>query len=100
MAVLAGGGSRASWFVGYGEWRLSVGGRRRLWEWILAGDRSRAVGGRCGCHLCRSIGTARSLGAAVAGCGRCWLGGSFVGGTVIFVGGRFMGSGHHHGQTT
>ena len=31
VAVLAGGGSRASWFMGDGEARSSGGGRRRLW---------------------------------------------------------------------
>ena len=43
MAVLAGGGSHASWFVGHGEGRLSVGGRYRLWAAHGGGDRSWAV---------------------------------------------------------
>ena len=38
VAVVAGGGSHASWFVGDGEGRLSMGGRRRLWA---------VDGGRC-----------------------------------------------------
>ena len=67
-----------------------------MWEWILAGDHSRVVGCHSGCRLCRSIGAVRPLGAAVAGCGRRWLGGSFVGGMVVFVGGRFVGGRRHH----
>ena len=41
-------------------------------QWILAGDRSGAVGSRRGCCLCHSIGAEHPLGAAVAGCG-LWL---------------------------
>ena len=69
-------------------------------QWILAGVRSRAVGGHGGCHLCRSIDTEHPLGVAVAGCRRCWLGGAFVGGMVVFMGGRFMGGQRCHGQMT
>ena len=69
-------------------------------QWILAGDRSRAVGGRRGCRLCRSLGAGHPLGAAVTGCGRRWLGGAFVGRMVVFVGGRFVGGRRCHGQTT
>ena len=55
-------------------------------HWMLAGDHSWAVGGQCGCHLCHSIGAGCLLWAVVAGCGRCWLGGSFMGGDGIFHG--------------
>ena len=79
-------------------WLVVVRARRGSWgmvvvaacgQWILAGDRSRAVGGRRGCRLCRSLGAGRPLGAAVAGCGlwlavviigwegRLWVGWSF-----------------------
>ena len=51
---------------------------------MVAGDRSRAAVGRRGCCLCPSVGPGRHLWAVVAGCGRLWLGGSFLGG-----GGRF-----------
>ena len=82
-----------------GSWGMVNGARRWVvvaacGQWILAGDCSRGVGGRRGCRLCRSLSAGRPLGAAVAGCGRCWLGGAFVGGMVVFVGGQ-----RRHGQT-
>ena len=49
-------------------------------QWMVAGDRSRAAGGRRGCCLCPSVGAGCHLWAVVAGCGRLWLGGSFPGG--------------------
>ena len=87
------------------SWEMVNGARRWVvvtacGQWILAGDRSRAVGGRHGCRLCRSIGAGCPLGAAVTGCGRRWLGGAFVGRMVVFVGSHFVGGQCRHGQTT
>ena len=54
-------------------------------QWMVAGDRSRAAVGRCGCCLCPSVGAGRHLWAVVAGCGRLWLGGRFWAVVVVFV---------------
>ena len=53
-------------------------------QWTVVGDRSRAAGGRRGRCLCPSMGAGHHSWAVVVGCGRLWLGGSFLGG-----GGRF-----------
>ena len=45
---------------------------------MVAGGRSRAVGGRCGC-LCPSVGARSHVWAVVVGCGRLWLGGVISG---------------------
>ena len=44
-------------------------------QWMVAGGRSRAVGGRRGRRLCPSVGTRSHVWAVVVGCGRLWLGG-------------------------
>ena len=54
-------------------------------QWMVAGDRSQAAGGRRGCCLCPSVGAGRHLWAVVAGCGRLWLGGRFWAVVVVFV---------------
>ena len=75
MAVLAGGGSWAM-VKHVRQWVVVAA----CGQWMVAGDRSRAAGGRRGCCLCPSMGAGRHLWAVVAGCGRLWLGGTFLGG--------------------
>ena len=48
-------------------------------QWMVAGGRSRAVGGRRGRRLCPSVGTRSHVWAVVVGCGRLWLGGVISG---------------------
>ena len=63
-----------------GSWAMVK--RLRRWvvvaacgPWMVAGDRSRAAGGRRGRCLCPSGGAGRHSWAVVVGCGRLWLGG-------------------------
>ena len=68
----------------HGSWVMVKGtsGCHRLW----------AVGSHCGCHhLCPFMGAGHHLGAVAAGCGRPWLGGSFLGPGDLFHG-RSMSS--------
>ena len=44
-------------------------------QWMVAGGRSRAVGGRRDRRLGPSVGTRSLVWAVVVGCGRLWLGG-------------------------
>ena len=75
MAILAGGGS-----CGHGSWAMVK--RARRWvvvaacgQWMVAGDRSRAVGSRRGRCLCPSMGAGSHVWVVVVGCGRLWLSG-------------------------
>ena len=72
-----------------GSWAMVK--RARRWvvvaacgQWMVAGGRSWAVGGRRGRRLCPSVGARSHVWAVVVGCGRLWLRGVVSGRWWLF----------------